>query len=105
MLDKAQSAEVQIKKVNEKLLEEEISQVRFIKITQELNKLREQKPEYLRQFYEQTKLMDMSISESEIQAKDDYEKARTDHKLWNMLEKDRKKKQFAQQLKKAKKID
>lgn len=60
----------------------------------ELNKLKDQKPEFLKQFYDEYKQMETSLSETQINSKIEYENSRLDTKLWAMLEKDRKKKQL-----------
>lgn len=52
--------------------------------------LKEQKPEYLRQFYEQSRLTETSLSETEVLSKNDYENSRLDTRLWAMIEKERK---------------
>jgi len=54
--------------------------------------LKDQKPEYLRQFYEQAQQMDKSLSETEVDSRQEYEKSRMDKKLWAILEGDRKRK-------------
>ena len=58
----------------------------------EINKLKDAKPEYLRQFFEQAQEMDKSLSETEVDSKKDYDQSRLDKKLWAILEGDRKKK-------------
>ena len=96
ILKNEQSAKQKIKELDQQLLFEQLKQQKFFKVAFELNKLKDQKPEFLRQFFEQTKKMDESLSETEINSKVEYELSRLDHKLQNMLEKDRKKKQMAQ---------
>ena len=54
--------------------------------------MKDQKPEYLRQFYEQAQQMDKSLSETEVDSRQEYEKSRMDKKLWAILEGDRKRK-------------
>ena len=49
--------------------------------------------------------MQYSLSETEISSKVEYDFSRLDTKLWNMLEKDRKKNSKAKLLKKSKGID
>ena len=60
----------------------------------ELHHLHDQKPEFIRQFYDVQKLMHISVSETEITSKKEYDYSRLDTALWRMLEKDRKKKKF-----------
>mgnify|MGYP006105637199 CR=1 FL=1 len=74
-------------------------------MTNELNKLKDQSPAFIRQFYEQAKLMEISLSETEITSKVDYANSRLDTKLWTMLEKDRKKNSKMKKVKKSKGID
>ena len=74
-------------------------------MTNELNKLKDQSPQFIRQFYEQAKLMEISLSETEITSKVDYANSRMDTKLWTMLEKDRKKNSKIKKVKKSKGID
>jgi len=57
-----------------------------------LSKLRKQKPEVLKQFYDHAMLNQLQISEEELQSKKDYERSRMDSKLHAILEGDRKKK-------------
>ena len=83
---------LRILELDKKIIEEEIKQEQFFKIATELNKLKDQKPEFLKQFYDEYKQMETSLSETEINSKIEYEHSRLDTKLWAMLEKDRKKK-------------
>ena len=84
---------------------EKIKEDQFIHMTNELNKLKDQSPAFIRQFYEQAKLMEISLSETEITSKVDYANSRLDTKLWTMLEKDRKKNSKMKKVKKSKGID
>ena len=74
-------------------------------MSNEIDKLKERDPDYLKAFYECEKLMQLSLSETEITSKIDYEFSRLDTKLWNMIEKDRKKNSKIKMLKKSKGID
>ena len=105
MINNDESAAQRIEIVDRRLLEENIKQSNFFQTSTELGKLCEQKPEYLRQFYDQARQQDFSQSEDQVNSKIDYEKSRLDMKLWSMLEKDRKKKQQIEKSKKAKGIN
>lgn len=82
--------EVRNRLISSKLLEEYIKQDEFLKVMNQLTTLKNQKPEYLRQFYEQSRLTETSLSETEVLSRSDYENSRLDTRLWNMIEKERK---------------
>lgn len=77
---------------------------RFNKMSLDLQSAKNQKPEFLHQIYQQAKLMEISLSENEIQSKQDYEISRLDYKLWRMIESDRKKSSMMKEIKKARGI-
>lgn len=54
--------------------------------------LHEQKPEFLKAFFEDAKITELSMSEDEVKARFDYEMSKLNTGLWSMIEKDRKKK-------------
>jgi len=60
-----------------------------------LNTLKAQRPEFLKQFYDQAKLAESSMSEVQVSSYYEYELHRLDTKLWTIMEKDRKKRQRA----------
>ena len=61
LLDQTQSlisedtSKTRIHQIDKQLLEEQIRQTNFLKVATEINKLNDQKPEYIRQFYDQAK--------------------------------------------------
>ena len=87
-----ESSTEDINKVNQKVIEEELKYKNFIDVSRQLAKLINQKPEFLRQFYEQAMVMKQALSEDEIDSRNDYEKSRLDQKLHALLEGERKKK-------------
>lgn len=86
------SAKHRIAVIDRQIVEEQLKQKNFFHLTSEINKLKDQKPEYLRQFFEQAQQMDKSLSETEVDSKKDYDRSRLDKKLWAILEGDRRKK-------------
>ena len=105
LMNVQEAAKTKIQQIDEQIIEEYIKQNKFFGVTNELGKLNDQKPEYLKQFYEYAKKMQISLSEEEVNSKIEYEASRLDIKLWTMLEKERKKKQAQQNTKKAKGTD
>ena len=91
-MNNEEAAKKKILEIDQQILEEHIKQNKFFGVASELGKLNDQKPEYLKQFYEYAKKMKISLSEEEVNSKIDYEASRLDIKLWSMLEKERKKK-------------
>ena len=63
-----------------------------MKVLGDLHHLHDQKPEFIRQFYAVQKLMEQSVSETELTSKKEFDIARLDTALWRMLEKGNKKK-------------
>ena len=88
----AGAAKRRIAAIDRELVAVELKQKSFSQVTSDITSLRDQKPEYLRQFYEQGLQMDLGLSEEEILASREYERSRLDRKLWAILEVARKKK-------------
>lgn len=91
--------------MDKELLKEKIKGMQFMQMSNEIDKLKERDPDYLKAFYDCEKLMQLSLSETEITSKLEYEYSRLDTKLWNMIEKERKKASKIKLLKKTKGID
>ena len=66
-----------------------------MKTSDRIKLLQEQKPEFLKAFFEDAKITEFSMSEDEVKARIDYEMSKLNTGLWAMIEKDRKKKAFA----------
>ena len=77
------------------LLRERIHQEEIVKTSNRIKLLQDQKPEYLKAFFEDAKETEFSMSEDEVKARIDYEMSKLNTGLWAMIEKDRKKKAFA----------
>mmetsp|Transcript_9406 Transcript_9406/g.14377 ORF Transcript_9406/g.14377 Transcript_9406/m.14377 type:complete len:101 (-) Transcript_9406:34-336(-) len=76
-------------KIKGDMTAEFIKQQEFLKVLDNITKLQTQKPEFIKQFYEQAKLTETNLSETEVTSKRDYEMSRLNTKLWSMLERDR----------------
>lgn len=90
MLEK-DNIKLNLKEVSKEMLEQRIKDSQFLLVTNEIEKLKEQKPEFIKQFYEVQKVMDESLCETEMASKLDYDLSRLDTTLWRMIEKERKK--------------
>ena len=80
-----------IQEVNSEIMTEELRQIEFNKVLNKIEEVWTDKPELLKQFYEQAKLTDMNLSEIEFTSKRDYDLEKLNIRFWSKLERDSKK--------------
>ena len=67
----------------------------MVKTSDRIKLLQEQRPEFLKAFFEDAKVTELSMSEDEVTSRIDYEMSKLNTSLWSMIEKDRKRKAIA----------
>jgi hypothetical protein len=65
----------------------EIKHTRLKSVLERVLKMSSQKPEFLRQFYDDASLTQLALSETEVQAVQEYNFSRLD-KIWGKIEKE-----------------
>ena len=81
-----------ISHVKERMLKQRLSSDSFLKVSSDIAQLKDQRPEFIPQFFELQKLVGESLSQEKVKARKEYEMSRKETIFWRRIEDEKRRK-------------